>query len=283
MAKSKTGLQKKISSIFTGVSIPQGDGTDQPTNAPKPTTPGPTAPKPTTPGPTAPKPTVPKPTAPEPTAPCTTVPKPKQTQYVPPTTLIADKPKPQQAAGPPPKAVPTQKPIVETTIKVIEQSTWQQALEKIKNRFFAPHPGPRAKKQVTMTILIPALAIILIFVLIRTLGTEPAKPIKASGLTTASGTVNSYVKIDWKIPELYPTTLRDPMRPGSASITVAGDRANYLIVKGIVYSEQSPSAVIGDQIVHEGDKISDVTILKINRDNVEFEINGKKWTQKVQP
>jgi len=278
MAKSKTGLHKKISSIFTGVSIPQGDGTDQPTNAPKPTTPGPTAPKPTTPGPTAPKPTVPKPTAPEPT-----VPKPKQTQYVPPTTLIADKPKPQQAAGPPPKAVPTQKPIVETTIKVIEQSTWQQALEKIKNRFFAPHPGPGAKKQATMTILIPALAIVLIFVLIRTLGTEPAKPIEASGLTTTSGTVNSYVKIDWKIPELYPTTLRDPMRPGSAGITVADDRANNLIVKGIVYSEQSPSAVIGDQIVHEGDKISDVTILKINRDNVEFEINGKKWTQKVQP
>ena len=278
MAKSKTGLQKKISSIFTGVSIPQGDGTDQPTNAPKPTTPGPTAPKPTTPGPTAPKPTVPKPTAPEPT-----VPKPKQTQYVPPTTLTADKPKPQQTAGPPPKAVPTQKPIVETTIKVIEQSTWQQALEKIKNRFFAPHPGPGAKKQATMTILIPALAIVLIFVLIRTLGTEPAKPIEASGLTTTSGTVNSYVKIDWKIPELYPTTLRDPMRPGSAGITVADDRANNLIVKGIVYSEQSPSAVIGDQIVHEGDKISDVTILKINRDNVEFEINGKKWTQKVQP
>jgi len=278
MAKSKTGLHKKISSIFTGVSIPQGDGTDQPTNAPKPTTPGPTAPKPTTPGPTAPKPTVPKPTAPEPT-----VPKPKQTQYVPPTTLTADKPKPQQTAGPPPKAVPTQKPIVETTIKVIEQSTWQQALEKIKNRFFAPHPGPGAKKQATMTILIPALAIVLIFVLIRTLGTEPAKPIEASGLTTTSGTVNSYVKIDWKIPELYPTTLRDPMRPGSAGITVADDRANNLIVKGIVYSEQSPSAVIGDQIVHEGDKISDVTILKINRDNVEFEINGKKWTQKVQP
>jgi len=268
MAKSKAGLHKKISSIFTGVSIPQGDGTDQPTNAPKPTTPGPTAPKPT----------VPKPTAPEPTEP-----KPKQTQYVPPTILTADKPKPQKTVQPPPKAVPTQKPIVETTIKVIEQSTWQQTLEKIKNRFFAPHPGPRAKKQVTMTILIPALAIVLIFVLIRTLGTEPAKPIEASELTTTSGTVNSYVKIDWKIPELYPTTLRDPMLPSSAGITVAGDRANNLIVKGIVYSEKSPSAVIGDQIVHEGDKISDVTILKINRDNVEFEINGKKWTQKVQP
>jgi len=263
MAKSKAGLHKKISSIFTGVSIPQGDGTGQPTNAPKPT---------------VPEPTTPKPTAPEPTAP-----KAKQTQYVPPTILTADKPKPQRPAAPPPKAVPTQKPIVETTIKVIEKSTWQQTLEKIKNRFFASRPDINTRKQVTITIFIPVLVIVLIFVLIRTLGTEPAKPIEASGLTTASGTVNSYVKIDWKIPKLYPTTLRDPMLPGSASITVADGRANNLIVKGIVHSEKSPSAVIGDQIVHEGDKISGVTILKINRDNVEFEINGKKWTQKVQP
>ncbi len=273
MAKSKVGLHKKISSIFTGVSIPQSDGTGQPTNAPKPTTPGPTAPKPT-----APKPTAPKPTAPEPTKP-----KPKQTQYVPPTILTADKPKPRQTVQPPPKTVPPQKPVVETTVKVVEQSTWQQTLVNIKNRFFAPHPGPRAKKQVTMTILIPVLVIVLIFVLIRTLGTEPAKPIKASELTTAGAAANTNVKIDWKIPELYPTTLRDPMLPSSASINVADGRANDLIVKGILYSEKAPSAVIGDQIVHEGDKISDVTILKINKDSVEFEINGKKWKQKVQP
>lgn len=152
-----------------------------------------------------------------------------------------------------------------------------------KKQILCPSPWSQSQKTGNNDNIDSGIAIVLIFVLIRTLGTEPAKPIEASGLTTASGTVNSYVKIDWKIPELYPTTLRDPMLPGSAGITVAGDRANNLIVKGIVYSEKSPSAVIGDQIVHEGDKISDVTILKINRDNVEFEINGKKWTQKVQP
>ena len=58
--------------------------------------------------------------------------------------------------------------------------------------------------------------------------------------------------------------------------------AGGLIVKGIIYSEDNPSAVVGDQIVHQGDKVLGVVIIKINEDNVEFEVNGKKWTQKVQ-
>ncbi|GAI39939.1 unnamed protein product, partial [marine sediment metagenome] len=55
-----------------------------------------------------------------------------------------------------------------------------------------------------------------------------------------------------------------------------------LIVKGIVYNEDNSSAVIGVQIVHEGDKVSGVTIIKINEKSVDFEMNGKRWTQKVQ-
>lgn len=86
-------------------------------------------------------------------------------------------------------------------------------------------------------------------------------------------------KADRQVQEFYPTTLRDPMRFGS--VTTHTDTSG-LIVKGIVYSKDNPSAVIGDQIVHEGDKVLDVTIIKINEDSVEFETNGEKWTQKVQ-
>jgi hypothetical protein len=53
-------------------------------------------------------------------------------------------------------------------------------------------------------------------------------------------------------------------------------------VKGIVHSPDNSCAVIGDQIVHEGDKILDAVVIKINKNSVEFEANGKKWTQKVQ-
>ena len=55
------------------------------------------------------------------------------------------------------------------------------------------------------------------------------------------------------------------------------------MLQGILYSEDDPTAVIGTQVVHEGEKILDVTIVKINKDKVEFERDGKRWTQEVQP
>ena len=96
---------------------------------------------------------------------------------------------------------------------------------------------------------------------------------------SANVVATSVRKIDWQVPALYPTTLRDPMQFGSA--TTAGAVLSEIVVKGIVYSKDNPSAVIGTQIVHEGEKISGATIIKINEDNIEFEMNGEKWMQKV--
>lgn len=53
------------------------------------------------------------------------------------------------------------------------------------------------------------------------------------------------------------------------------------VVTGIVYSADKPSTVIDGKIVREGDTIHDVKVVKIHRDNVEFEKNGKVWKQKV--
>jgi len=55
-----------------------------------------------------------------------------------------------------------------------------------------------------------------------------------------------------------------------------------LSVKGIVYDKDKPAAIIGTQIVHEGDRISGATVVKITKNSVEFEMNGKKWTQNIQ-
>jgi len=54
-----------------------------------------------------------------------------------------------------------------------------------------------------------------------------------------------------------------------------------LMVTGILYSEDSPSAVVGNQLVHEGDKISGAIIVKINPESVEFEKDKIRWTQAV--
>ena len=82
------------------------------------------------------------------------------------------------------------------------------------------------------------------------------------------------------IPDPYPNTLRDPMQFSSAG--TAQDETDKPIVKGIIYSEYGSSAVIGNQIIREGEQILGATIVKINKDSVEFEKKGKSWIQKVQ-
>jgi tetratricopeptide (TPR) repeat protein/uncharacterized RDD family membrane protein YckC len=52
-------------------------------------------------------------------------------------------------------------------------------------------------------------------------------------------------------------------------------------VSGILWSEDNPSAIIGTIIVHEGDTISGVKVVKIRKGAVEFEKNGKNWMQGV--
>jgi predicted small secreted protein len=54
-----------------------------------------------------------------------------------------------------------------------------------------------------------------------------------------------------------------------------------LVVKGIVYSERNPSALVGKDIVHEGDTISGAQVVKIRSDSVEFSFNGTTWRQSV--
>lgn len=53
------------------------------------------------------------------------------------------------------------------------------------------------------------------------------------------------------------------------------------VVTGIVYSEDKQLALIDREIVRHGDTVHGVKVVKIHRDNVEFEKNGKVWKQKV--
>ncbi len=49
----------------------------------------------------------------------------------------------------------------------------------------------------------------------------------------------------------------------------------------IVGTEDNHSALIGTKLVREGDIIDGVTVDKIYKDEVEFEKDGKRWTQKI--
>ncbi len=55
----------------------------------------------------------------------------------------------------------------------------------------------------------------------------------------------------------------------------------YEPITGIIHSQDKPSAILGGRIVHEGDTQYGIRIIKIYKDKVEFEENGKRWTQRL--
>ncbi len=248
MAKHKAGLHKEVSTIFDGVPLPKNNGADD---------------------------TQQQPHAPIPERTGHAIAKPRF-----PNHQAAPTPKPQQPTQPPPKAAPAKQHKADTPIKTARQIPWRQTLEQIKNKLFASKPGVDATRQKAMAILVPVLAIIMIFILTRVLGTPSQKIIKPTDFGPSNAAAGSNDEIEWQIPDPYPTTLRDPMRIGSARTTQG--ETGELIVKGIVYSKDNPSAVIGTNIVHEGDRILNVTVVKINKSSVEFEMNNKRWIQQVQ-
>jgi hypothetical protein len=180
------------------------------------------------------------------------------------------------------KEAPTKQPKADAVAKNAGQAQWLRRLEEVKSKLFAPQLGVNPTKQKATVIALPVLFIVLIFVFIRVFS-APSQNVAGPGKAgqTSATAASSEHKVDWQFPKPYPTTLRDPMQLGSAEKGQTGGTGG-LIVKGIVYSKDNPTAVIDDHIVHKGDKISDVVITKINENSVEFEANGKKWMQNVQ-
>ena len=77
----------------------------------------------------------------------------------------------------------------------------------------------------------------------------------------------------WKI--LTANVIYDLWTARKNTITEAGS------VIGILYSTENPSALINREVVYEGDTTNGVKVVKIHRTKVEFEKDGRKWTQKV--
>ncbi len=258
MAKSRAGLHKDVSAIFKGVPLPGDEGTGKPSGVA-----APEHPKHETPS----KPheeRVQRSSAAKPAAP---------------SHMTPTKPKPAPPVEPPPQPASPKVTKPETFKKPKKQVPGEQAWQQIKSKLLTPKAGVGAHRQKAMVILVPVLFIIMIFVFTRVLST-PSRVTAQPGGFGPTGAVASPKDIDWQIPEPYPTTLRDPMQIGSTGTTAV--QTSELVVKGIVYSEDNASAVIGNKIVHEGEEVMGATVVKINSDSVVFKMNDKEWTQKVE-
>jgi hypothetical protein len=249
MAKHRAGLHKNISSIFDGVPVSKDKDAGQVSSA----------------------------ALEEPA------------NYGPPSHLTGTTTKSQRPEAGPPKAEPTEERKAAPEKKVTEKpkavkpdrpGALEQTIQRIKDKLFAPKPGVNSARQKMMVVLMPVMFIGMVVAFYKVLGVGPKGTTQAQAFKPSKAVAAAASTIDWQIPPLYPTTLRDPMQIGSVSTTTEGE-IGKIIVKGIVYSEDDPSAIIGTEIMHEGEKVSGATIIKINKDSVEFEMNGKRWTEKV--
>jgi len=79
--------------------------------------------------------------------------------------------------------------------------------------------------------------------------------------------------IDVRLAELEAKLKDDVLNPPA--------RSPEKTVTGIVYSQDKPIVIVGSQVVRLGEKIDKVRVTAISPDSVEFEKNGKRWTQQI--
>ena len=150
-------------------------------------------------------------------------------------------------------------------------------LKPLTDKLLAPKPGVSPARQKATLAIIAILPFVFIFVIAKVFITSDKAGVKPPPKPGAVASVKN--QIDWEVPPPLPENFRDPMVFGSSTKTQqdAGP-----VVKGIVYSEDNPSAVIGDRIVNVGDTVNGAKIVKINPNSVEFAAGDKKWSQEVE-
>jgi len=291
--KNKAGLQKKVSSVFKGVPLPQNSGVQQTAGTPaSDAAPGALA-RPASPDRQSPQSSLLRTLhqggeSPDNAAPAHPAEVPPKTKTLNPPLIQPPSPKkPEKVERTLKAAAPAKPQKAPVAAQAARPSLWQ----KINGRLFAPKPGVSPARQKAMVILVPVLAIVMIFMFRQVLSRSPRQTEGATDSNTpVVAPVKSSHEIDWQIPDPLPAMERDPTKvPEQVAVTsstepnpaVAEPQMGTFDVRDIVYSKDKPSAVVNAHIVYVGHKVGDATIVQILRDGVEFERNGKKWVEKV--
>ena len=294
--KNKAGLHKQVSSVFKGVPLPQNSGARQPSDTPAPNQTPHGSPKSASTNQQISKSSLIKKLSEsedssdkaEQSQTANVLPKSisaNQTPQSPPINKISQPKDPLKQTAT--DTQPESNPFIEET----RDGLWQQITDKL----FTPKPGVNPTRQKAMVIMVPILAIIMIFVFRQVLSKAPRKTkgTETDGTPVTVSNTDSGYEIDWQIPEPIKIITRDPIQLPDESNTQnteqnAGQNGaantqtqGAIIIRDIVYSEDKPSAVIGNLILYEGDQINGMTIIKINRDSIEFEKDGERLKQSV--
>jgi hypothetical protein len=91
-----------------------------------------------------------------------------------------------------------------------------------------------------------------------------------------------YLYTDGKTTAAHGTEGKAATARGTKGKTVAARKLSpYGVITGIIYAEEKSSVTINGKVIHEGETIDGVKVVKIYRDKVEFEENENRWTQRV--
>jgi hypothetical protein len=71
-------------------------------------------------------------------------------------------------------------------------------------------------------------------------------------------------------------------KDGKKEVVVERPEPRFGVVTAILYCDDSPTVLIEDQMLHEGDVIHEVKVLDITMERVQFDKQGEQWEQKVQ-
>jgi len=198
-----------------------------------------------------------------------------------------DVPKTQQPVRPSPP-VPSGRPLKTGAVKRDIVQIPRRSFERPKtDKLLVPKSGLGRRGQRAKVVLVIILSIVLIALLVRNFYNPSRKAFMSTVAKPAKAqlTAGPNIKIDWPIPPVYPKDIRDPMRIMEVNLRTSADveaGTGRPIVRGIVYSAIMPTAVIGKQIMREGEEVLGATIVKIDLDGVEFERNGQRWIQQVE-
>lgn len=82
-------------------------------------------------------------------------------------------------------------------------------------------------------------------------------------------------------PESFPRPWDNISLPGTSVPSMDFLTSTKVTITGIMYYDENPAAIISGKIVHEGDIIEGCKVVKIHRNKVEFQKNGRRFTKTI--
>lgn len=178
---------------------------------------------------------------------------------------------------------PTPLPKSKTAGKVVRKSHFTSQIEKT---IFGSQRGsldPRQKKTAALVGILSLVFAAVMFVSLGGVGKTQAAERETSGDTaTTQGSAALATAKNWTGPAPLPKDLRNATAPVILQTAPEETSTEQWTVKGILFSKTNPSAIINNEVLSEGQTFNGITIVKITKNTVEFEANGKRWAQTVQ-